>query len=323
VEAHEKAASELLRAIRGDRSQVALARRLGYRGNPITDWENGRRYPTAEETLRACERVGIDVGAAFSRFHPAAPLLEGNVPEWLDAVRGSRSIVALAEATGSSRFAVSRWLKGAARPRLPDFLRLVDAIGGRAPELVSELVPIEQVPTFASRFETARAARDLAGEEPWSEAILRILETVPYAESRTTADADIAAHLGVNPETVNRCLRRLRDAGIIRRRGGRYHVVGELNVDTRAHSDGQRKLREHWAGVVADRCTNMREGETFGYNVMSLSEDDAAEVREVLRRAYREIRSLVAASESRETVAFMSMSLLRLTNPNRETTSSD
>ncbi len=47
------AASQFLRAVRGKRSQVAFARRLGYRANPITDWENGRRYPTAAEAMEA------------------------------------------------------------------------------------------------------------------------------------------------------------------------------------------------------------------------------------------------------------------------------
>ena len=62
-------AQQLLRAVRGKRSQVAFARRLGYRGNPIADWEASRRAPTAAEALRACELSGIDVAAAFARFH--------------------------------------------------------------------------------------------------------------------------------------------------------------------------------------------------------------------------------------------------------------
>ena len=49
----ELAARQLLRALRGKRSQVAFSRRLGYRGNPIADWEAGRRTPTAQEMLRA------------------------------------------------------------------------------------------------------------------------------------------------------------------------------------------------------------------------------------------------------------------------------
>ncbi|MDD9933044.1 MAG: helix-turn-helix transcriptional regulator, partial [Myxococcales bacterium] len=66
----ELATRQLLRALRGSRSQVAFARRLGYRGNPIADWEAGRRTPTAEALLRVCARIGVDAPAALARFHP-------------------------------------------------------------------------------------------------------------------------------------------------------------------------------------------------------------------------------------------------------------
>ena len=45
----EQAAQQLLRAVRGRRSQQALSRHLGYRSNPVANWETGRRYPTARE----------------------------------------------------------------------------------------------------------------------------------------------------------------------------------------------------------------------------------------------------------------------------------
>jgi transcriptional regulator with XRE-family HTH domain len=46
----------------------------------------------------------------------------------------------LAARTGLSRYSISRWLRGLAKPRLPDFLRLVDAISGRLPTRVDFLL---------------------------------------------------------------------------------------------------------------------------------------------------------------------------------------
>jgi transcriptional regulator with XRE-family HTH domain len=70
----ERVASEFLRAVRGKRSQLAFARRLGVRANPMTDWERGVRFPAALEALRAASRTNIDVAAAFRRFAPEVPL---------------------------------------------------------------------------------------------------------------------------------------------------------------------------------------------------------------------------------------------------------
>jgi transcriptional regulator with XRE-family HTH domain len=109
----ERAASQLLRALRGSRSQIAFARRLGYKRNPICDWENGRSYPTAVETLRAAGVAGVDVAGAFAAFATLeVPPPEGFDTEalaaWLDRLRGAMPIGEVAERTGVSRFVVSR-----------------------------------------------------------------------------------------------------------------------------------------------------------------------------------------------------------------------
>lgn len=100
----EVVARQLLRAVGGKRSRVAFARKLGYRGNPVADWEASRGSPTAAEALRACEAAGIDVVAAFARFHRVALARRKGESRW---VHGSRSSVA-AWGRPSSRGALVR-----------------------------------------------------------------------------------------------------------------------------------------------------------------------------------------------------------------------
>jgi transcriptional regulator with XRE-family HTH domain len=307
-------ASQFLRAIRGKRSQIAFARRLGYRANPITDWENGRRYPTAAEAMRACERVGIDVSAAFARFHPAQPPPPRSgttgLCAWLVQARGSTPIGALAERCGRSRFAIARWLSGEAQPRLPDFFSLVDAITGRLPDLVAELVPIEQVPALLPRHRASSAARRLAFEEPWTEAVLRCMETAAYQSLPRHEAGWIAARLGIAPGHEQRCVDKLTAAGILRREGGRYSVTGALTVDTRADPEAVRQLMAHWSEVALGRFGARRKSDLFAYNVLSVSHADLRRIRELLRGAYREIRSIVAASQPCETAALLNLQLV-------------
>jgi transcriptional regulator with XRE-family HTH domain len=311
-----EAASQFLRAIRGKRSQVAFARRLGYRANPITDWENGRRYPTAAEAMRACERVGIDVSAAFARFHPAPPPPPRSgttgLCDWLVSARGSAPIGALAERCGRSRFAIARWLSGEAQPRLPDFFALIDAITGRLPDLVAELVEIEQVPALLSRHRAASAARRLAFEEPWTEAVLRCMETAAYQALPRHEPGWIAGQLGIAVEHEQRCVAKLVAADILRRDAGRYRVAGELTVDTRADPQAVRQLMAHWSEVALNRFGSRRDTDLFAYNVLSVSRADLRRIRELLRSTYREIRSIVAASQPCETAALINLQLVGL-----------
>jgi transcriptional regulator with XRE-family HTH domain len=179
------AASQILRALRGRRSQRAFSRRIGYRSNVAHDWESGRRMPTAVNALRACQRLGVDVGTAFERFQPACAEALGRPPDfdvagWLSELAGSVAIVELAARSGLSRYAVGRHLRGTTRPRLDDFIALVEAISGRASDLVQELVPVAQVPELLDVARQRAAAKRLAFEVPWSAAVMRVLETSGY-----------------------------------------------------------------------------------------------------------------------------------------------
>ncbi len=307
----ERIARELLRALRGQRSQVAFARRLGYKGNPVADWEAGRRFPTALEMLRAYEKVTGDVVAAFARFHPSIParLADGtlDVAAWLSALRGSASAQDIAARAKLSRHQVSRWLRGQTQPRLPDFLRVLDAITGRATDLVAELVPIEGVPSAHRDWERRQAARSVAHEEPWTEAILRVIESRGYRELPAHSSEFVADALELSLEVVQRCLGKLDAAGIIARRGARYQPAQALTVDTRAIG----KLREHWAGVAAERVRVPRPDDVFSYNVLSASSADMERIDALLRATFREIRMIVANTSEDEVAALVNLQLVR------------
>ena len=70
---YDQLASELIRALRGRRSQLAFSRRLGFRTNVVHTWEAQRRWPTASRSLRAAQRAGVDPRAALTRFYRTAP----------------------------------------------------------------------------------------------------------------------------------------------------------------------------------------------------------------------------------------------------------
>jgi hypothetical protein len=310
----ELVAQQFLRALRGTRSQQAFARRLGYRGNPMTDWEHGRRYPTAREALRAAARVKIDVRGAFARFTPEASLgIEHDgfaIGAWLRAISTPASISELSSKSGLSRFAIGRWLAGQRQPRLPDFFTLVDVATGRLPDLVAELVPIAQVPALAQRHAAAVAARHIAFDDPWSEAVLRVLETSEYARLRVHRAGFIAERLGITLEQEARSLALLQAAEVIARRGNRYADIRPLSVDTRGGRKALRAVKQHWARVAAERAGDPLRGDVFAYNLLSVSRPDLERIAELLHATFREIRTVVAASEPAECVALLNLHLV-------------
>lgn len=310
---YRAAASEMLRALRGRRSQRAMARRLGFRSNISADWEHGRRYPTASETLRVAERLGFDLKACFERFAPASPPRKDDgyaVASWLDSLRGSTRNAELAQRMNRSRSSIGRWLSGESQPRLPDFLHLLDAITGRVAEWIAALVPIDQVPTFADIFRRAGAARRIALELPWSEAVLRVIETTGYRSRPVHDDAYIASALGVSADNVTFVVQTLVQAAVILLVGERYEVTGTLAVDTRDSAAVTRRSRHHWARVAFERVRR-DEADWFAYNVISVSEADCDRIEQILRAAFREVRGIVSESAPSERAALLTLHLTR------------
>ena len=308
-------ARQVLRALRGRRSQVAFSRRLRYRSNVAADWEQGRRFPTAGELLRACRVVGVDIEAAAVAFHaPAAPALgdgdDAGVAAWLDALRGQATTSEVAARSGLSRHALGRWFAGKTRPRLPDFLALVDALTGRVQDLVAALVPIEAVPALAERVARAEASREVGRREPWALPVLLALETAAYAALPAHDDGWLAALLGLSAERVAACLARLEGAGVIARSGPRYAVGGALTIDTRRHPEAGIALKQHWLSVGSDRVAAPREGDVLSYNLFAVSREDLDRIRDLQRAFFREVRGVVAASEPSEAVALMNLQLV-------------
>lgn len=327
---HTRTACELIRAIRGKRSQVALARRLGYSGNPVTDWERGSRHPTAKEVLRAAAICRLPVRDAFLALvplEPPAPLstsrqtARGGKPRewvvhlWLTALRGNVSNTELALRLGVSRYTVSRWCSGTTDIRFHEFLHCISVLTGRLYDWVSALVPIRQVPSLVVHYEEADAARRAAVEHPWTEAILRVLETQHYRERPAVAHAALAATLGIEPSTLDEALDGLVRAAVVSRRadastgGVYYEALRELSVDTRNNPSAIRQLQRHWLNVALQRASR-GDPDWFAYNVFSCSESDFERVRDSLKRAFRESRSIVATSQPNQSAGLLLMQLV-------------
>ena len=66
----------------------------------------------------------------------------------------------------------------------------------------------------------------------------------------------------------------------------------------------------HWSEVALNRFGQRQETDLFAYNVLSVSHRDLTRIRELLRSTYREIRSIVAASEPTEAAALINLQLV-------------
>jgi DNA-binding phage protein len=310
-------ARQLMRAIRGKRSQIAFSRRLGFRSNVAAKWEAGERMPTAIEALRYGGRSGIDVSRALVAFHPPtaallAELDDASLANWLRALRGSRAMSDVAVRAGLSRFRVARFVTGASRPRLPEFLALVGALTDRLPDFVHAWVGIDRVPALRQSHERVEAARVAVFEQPHCLAVLCLLDTQPIAALSDGGQqvAQIARTLGRSRKFVQRCIDTLLRGGIVRQNRSGYEPTGTLTIDTGADPEQERAIRLYWARVARARIAAPLPGDLFSHNVFSIGRDDYAKLCQLQREFYRGVRALVAASQPTDVAALLTVHLM-------------
>jgi hypothetical protein len=89
--------------------------------------------------------------------------------------------------------------------------------------------------------------------------------------------------------------------------------VGAQLTDTRHYPEAGRMLKIWWARQALERLERNDPG-LFSYNLFAVSERDYERLRELHLAYFRELRSIVAASQPAERVVLAHLSLLPLTD---------
>ena len=311
---------ELVRSLRGRRSQVALSRRLGYTSNVLYTWESGRRAPSASAFFRLATRVGVDLEAALRSFlsdrgavlsdvrKPAgvAALVRALLAEW--------PIVELAASVGADRTTVGRWVAGATEPKLPELLRIVETTTKRLFDFVAIFADPASLASTRGAYRDLTEQRRLAYELPWSHAVLRALELDRYRALAKHEPGLIARLTGISLQEEQRCLTALAQAKQIHLQRGRWVLARVLTVDTRPSEADNRRLKQHWAEVGLERLRSRTapENALFSFNLFAVNARDFERIRRLHVEYFQRIREIVSASTAPDRVVLMNLQLVPL-----------
>jgi transcriptional regulator with XRE-family HTH domain len=315
---YEQLSVELIRAVRGRHHQVVLSRRLGYESNIVYRWESTKCWPSAAVFLQLCKRVGINVADAFRSFYnrqpdwlvgdPCSPAI---VAAFLRDLQGKVPLHELAEIVGENRYTIARWLSGRSQPRLPDFLRMVEASSRRSLDFVSTLTDPANIPCIAKPWRRLLRAKQVAYDAPWSHAVLHALELGEFGRSRADSTKALVKRLGISEKEVAQALHALQEAGQVRRHRGGWKNVRNQTVNTAQDPARARQLKAFWFQVAVDRLRADAPG-FFGYSLFAITEQDLRRLREVQLEYIRQMQSIIAESSPGERVGLYAVQLLDL-----------
>jgi transcriptional regulator with XRE-family HTH domain len=313
----ERIATELVRAVRADRSQAALSRAFGYRSNIVSRWEAGTAFPAAARFLSLLAEHNPErpsyVAAFFGRMPPVfagvEPTSRAGVAAFLRELRGKTPILSIARDAGVNRYSVSRWLSGDAEPRLPELLLLVEVMSGRLLDFLSCLADPRRMNSVTRAWDRLELTRSLAYEMPWSHAVLRALELDDAGHQHQKAW--LSERLGITVPEVTRALGALVRTGQVKKHGARYELERVVSVDTSRDRQRRHGLKIAWTKTALARMEANAPGD-YGYSVFSISRADLRRLRELHLEYVRAMQYVIGASEPGECVGLFCAQLLDL-----------
>jgi hypothetical protein len=311
--------ADLIRALRGGRTQAEFSRRLGYRSNIVHRWESGKCWPSAASFFQGCARTRPAIAQCFERFFQRkpewvdarAPFTRASIAAFLRDLRGKTPLIELAQRSGHNRYSVGRWLRGTAEPKLPEFLALIEAASRRLLDFIALLTDPAKMATVSVRWQKVERARAAAYDLPWSHAVLRALELEGYRRCAGSGEQWLAAHLGIDLTDVQRALELLHETGQIGRARGKWRLDQMLSVETSRDPVKARELKAVWADVARARLRSGAPG-SYGYSLFSASRKDLLRLRDLHLEYVRAMQSVIAASSPGECVGLYCAQLLDL-----------
>lgn len=318
---HAKLARELVRSLRGTRSQHALNRRLGFTSNVAHSWESGARCPKASDFFRLAELAHLDLAPILREFSPHGALeLEGNVcsrdnlQRWLASLCHGRSHAALSKALNCNRNTVARWLSGATEPRLAEVLRLVEFATLRLIDFVARFADPATLPSLRRAYRDLSLQRRIAYELPWAQAVLHALELEVYRAQPRHMPGLIASQLGITLAEEEQAFAALAAARQIRRVGAKWASRRVLTVDTRTNPEGNLSLKRHFSLVGVERLArpSLPVGGQFSYNVFAISDDGLERIRAAHLQYFERLRAIVAECQNPTRVVLANVQLIPL-----------
>jgi hypothetical protein len=233
------------------------------------------------------------------------------VTAFLQQLKGKTPILRIAEHAQRNRYSVARWLDGTAEPRLPEFLRLVDASSRRLIDLVAALEDPARLPSLQKRWTQLQLARTAAYDLPWSHAVLRALELRGGPRNLAAQQAWIARQLQISADAVRAALRVLEATAQVTKTRSGYRPRQIAAIDTGHDPQRARALKVAWTTTALERMKSGAPGR-FGYSLFAVARADLARLHTLHLQYVRAMQEVIASSEPSDCVGLFCAQLLDL-----------
>ena len=222
---------ELLKAMRGRRTQMDLSVALGFKFNQVFRWESGSTRLTWSEFIRVAETCQTPIASALREIldHTGDPKDSGKL---LTQIVSRRDLAAEARALGVSETKLRRWMRNEVAPSLSDVFACIARTPTLLEQFIGRLVNLEDV-TALSQSSTSLRAFGQFQDMPWATLVWEVLELTEYQKATRHIPGFVARALNLTLAQERQALRALLHEGYLEFANGKYRVKTRMDGEFR------------------------------------------------------------------------------------------
>jgi transcriptional regulator with XRE-family HTH domain len=176
--------SDVLKALRSGRKQPLINELLGFKVNQVYRWESGRTQMSWAQFVEFCEICDSPLESSlqkcFSFF--GKPLDTANLVQHFV---GSQKQTVFAKEIQTTRYTLSRWLRGLQTPNLDQMFRMMYVGSIDFFRFLEELTRNAKLPSIQEDLKKERDHLALYDQFPWLSILLSALDLATYSKNPT------------------------------------------------------------------------------------------------------------------------------------------
>jgi transcriptional regulator with XRE-family HTH domain len=284
---------ELIKALRGEVSRSALARRLHTGVENVTRWENGSRRISWFDFAQVCDVLGRPLSPSLTKIFS----FKGDPADGAtltSRLLGASKLTHIAKETGISRFTLMRWQQHKSGPSVVEVLQIMHHCQYMMLEFIANFIDITTIPTAFGEYNKRQQRKEIYFEMPFVAALLCCLKLDEYKDFPRHVDGYIAGKIDISIAEERKALKRLVEIGKIVHNGKHFTAIDEQLELT--DSDSFRKFSTYWLRRAADYSEQMQSASPiigYGMDVHPTSSETHKALRDEYCAFYKRVRTLL------------------------------
>ncbi len=249
---YSKLKKEILIALRGSFSQKEMSQQLGFSFNQYHKWETDLKWLRWDEFIHILKTLHSPYLEAFEKVL-AFQGNPKNMSELFNVLFANHSLKEISQAVGHNEDVIRRWIKKDIAPSVETLFYLIQLRTNNLQAFVSELVDIQQIPTFNSSFSQLSTRKEIEAKYPFASALEACLNLDEYKHLTIHSDQWISNRILVSEILVKKAIQELININALVLKDNKYELLENWVQINGLKTDQAAKIDQYWTQRAVDR----------------------------------------------------------------------